>query len=150
MPVSRFVLFLLFSCDQTALRTLLSVRPSVCLSDCHTIFSLCSSQRIITKFSGVITIDKNDVHAKDQGYKPKVKVVDVKTHFAPIWSFPDHNSSLNLQMATKWCTKVEVAQKSCPIVFLGHPSNFKVTRDTNLPIFIRIEQFRTITPVWIH
>ena len=36
--------------------------------------------------------------------------------------------SLNSPMATKWCTKLEVALKRCPIVFQGHPSNFKVTR----------------------
>ena len=38
------------------------------------------------------------------------------------------NSSLNSPMATKWCTKLEVALKRCPIVFQGHPSNFKITR----------------------
>ena len=48
--------------------------------------------------------------------------------FDPDWSFPDCNSSLNLPMAPKWCTKLEVALKRCPIVFQGHPSNFKVTR----------------------
>ena len=48
--------------------------------------------------------------------------------FDPDWAFPDCNSSLNSQMATKWCTKLEVALKRCPIVFQGHPSNFKVTR----------------------
>ena len=58
---------LIFSCDQAALRTFLSVhppsvRPSVCLS--VTPFSLCSHHRIIMKFSGVITNDRNDVHAK--------------------------------------------------------------------------------------
>ena len=46
----------------------------------------------------------------------------------PDWAFPDCNSSLNSPMATKWCTKLEVAQKRCPIVFQGHLSNFKVTR----------------------
>ena len=50
----------------------------------------------------------------------------------PIWprlgAFPDCNSSLNSPMATKWCTKLEVALKSCPFVFQSHPSNFKVTR----------------------
>ena len=30
-------------------------------------------------------------------------------------------------MAAKWCTKLEVALKSSPIVFECHPSNFKVT-----------------------
>ena len=48
--------------------------------------------------------------------------------FDPEWAFPDCNSSLNSPMATKWCTKLEVALKRCPIIFQGHPSNFKVTR----------------------
>ena len=29
--------------------------------------------------------------------------------FDPNWAFPDSNSSLNSQMATKWCTKLHVA-----------------------------------------
>ena len=37
--------------------------------------------------------------------------------FDPDWAFPDSNSSLNSPMATKWCTKLEVAWKRCPIVF---------------------------------
>ena len=32
-------------------------------------------------------------------------------------------------MAMKCCTKLETAKERCPIVFQGHPSNFKVTRD---------------------
>ena len=35
----------------------------------------------------------------------------------PNWAFPDCNSSLNSPMAMKWCTKLEVAWKRCPIVF---------------------------------
>ena len=61
---------MIFSCDQAAYRTLLSVclsvRPSV------TPFSLCSHHRIITKFSGVFTIGRRDVHAKGQRSKVKV------------------------------------------------------------------------------
>ena len=53
-------------------------------------------------------------------------------------------------MATKCCTKLEVAWKRCPIVFQGHPSNFKVTRDNISPILTRIERFWTVNPVWIH
>ena len=37
--------------------------------------------------------------------------------FNPDWAFPDSNSSLNSPMVTKWCTKLEVAEKRCPIVF---------------------------------
>ena len=47
--------------------------------------------------------------------------------FDPDWAFPDSNSSLNSPIAMKCCTKLEVAKKRCPIVFEGHPSNFKVT-----------------------
>ena len=62
------------------------------------------------------------------------------------WAFPDCNSSLNSPMAMKCCTKLETAKKRCPIVFQGHPSNFKVTRDKNSPILTQIGRFRTI--VW--
>ena len=44
------------------------------------------------------------------------------------WAFPDLNSSLNSPMATKWCTKLEVEHNSCPVVFQGHTSNWKVTQ----------------------
>ena len=131
--------------------------PSVCLS--VTPFWLCSHHRIIMKFSGVITNDRSDVHAKGQGQRSKVKVTEVNTQLSrfrtvtPVWihiwwwndaqslmllrrgallffkvihqisksqgsenrriwpklAFPDCNSSLNSPMATKWCTKLEVA-----------------------------------------
>ena len=54
-----------------------SVRLSVCLS--VTPFSLCSSHCIIMKFPEVITMDRSDVHAKDQGQRSKVKVIEVMT-----------------------------------------------------------------------
>ena len=60
------------------------------------------------------------------------------------WAFPDCNSSLNSPMAMKCCTKLETAKKRCPIVFQGHPSNFKVTRDKTSPILTQIRRFRTI------
>ena len=50
---------------------------------------LCSHHRIIMKFSGVITSDRSDVHAK--GQRSKVKVTEVTTqlnHFrtvTPVW-----------------------------------------------------------------
>ena len=65
-----------FSCDQTALWMVQSVRLSVCPS--VTPFWLCSHHRIITIFSGVITNDKSDVHAKSEGQRSKVKVTEVK------------------------------------------------------------------------
>ena len=62
-----------FSCDLAALWMVFSVRLSVRLSVCHT-FWLCFHHCIITKFSGVITNDRSDVHAKGQGQRSKVKV----------------------------------------------------------------------------
>ena len=64
--------------------------------------------------------------------------------FDPNWAFPDSNSSLNSPMAMKCCTKLETAKERCPVVFQGHPSNFKVTRDKTSPILTQIGRFRTI------
>ena len=87
----------IFSCDQAALWMVQSVRPSVRLSVCLSVrlsvtpFWLCSHHRIIMKFSGVITSDKSDVHAKGQGQRSKVKVTEVTTQLnrfrtvTPVW-----------------------------------------------------------------
>ena len=64
--------------------------------------------------------------------------------FDPNWAFPDCNSSLNLPMAMKCCTKLETAKGRCSIVFQGHPSNFKVTRDKISPILTQIGLFQTL------
>ena len=56
----------------------------------------------------------------------------------PIWAFPDCNSSLNSPMATKCCTKLEVAYKRCPIVFEGHPSNLRSRGSKNCPIWPKL------------
>ena len=42
-------------------------------------FWLCFHHPIIMKFSGVITNDQSDVHAKGQGQRSKVKVTEVTT-----------------------------------------------------------------------
>ena len=78
-----------FSCDQAALWMVqsvrLSVRPSVRPS--HLFYYV----RIIMKFSGVITSDRSDVHAKGQGQKSKVKVTEVTSQLyrfrtvPPVW-----------------------------------------------------------------
>ena len=91
------------NCDQATLRKVSSVRPSI------TSFAQCSCLCIIMTFSGVITIDKGDVHSKGQYQRSKVKVTEIKTNFAPIWVFSDPNSSLNSQMTAKSCTKLDVA-----------------------------------------
>ena len=78
-------------------------------------------------------------HVKFQGHTA-LKIVE----FDPHWALPDSNSSLNSLMAMKCCTKLETAKMRCPIVFQGHPSNFKVTRDKTSPILTQIGRFRTI------
>ena len=84
---------IVFSCDQAALWMVFSVCLSVCPSVCLSVtpFWLCSHHRIIMKFSGVITNDKSDVHAKGQGQRSKVKVTEVNTQLnrfrtvTPVW-----------------------------------------------------------------
>ena len=81
----------------------------------------CSYHCSIMKFSGVITIDKS-VHAKDQGQRSKVKVTEVKTQLSHFWTVTPvwiHIWRWN----DAWCSIEAV-----PIVFQGHPSNFKVIR----------------------
>ena len=63
------------------------------------------------------------------------------------WPFPDCISSLNLPMALKCCTKLDIVYKGCPIVFQGRLSNFKVTQDKKTLILTKIGRFRTVTPV---
>ena len=67
-----------------------SVCPSVRPSACHTFFTM-FPHCIIMKFSGVITMVKNDVHAKGQGQRSKVKVTEVNAQLSrfrtltPVW-----------------------------------------------------------------
>ena len=61
---------------------------------------------------------------KFQGHRAK-KILTLTQN----WDFSDCNSSSNSQIAMKWCSNLAVAWKRCPIVFQGHPWNFKVTRD---------------------
>ena len=83
----------LFSCDQAALWMVFSVCLSVCLSVRLSVtpFWLCSHHHIIMKFSGVITTEQGNVHAKGQGQRSKVKVTEVTTQLdrfrtvTPVW-----------------------------------------------------------------
>ena len=78
-------------------------------------------------------------YVKFQGHTA-LKIIE----FDPNWAFLDSNSSLNSPMAMKCCTKLETAKERCPIVFQGHPSNFKVTLDKTSPILTQIGRFRII------
>ena len=85
-----FVCFV--SCDLADLCMVQSVRVSVRLPVTH--FSLCSHHRIIN-FSGAITNDRSDAHAKC--LRPKVKGQGQN----PIVPFPDHNFNLNSHVVMK-------------------------------------------------
>ena len=94
---SSLLWVMVFSCDQAALQMVFSVCPSVRPSVCPSVrpsitpFSLCYPHHIITKFSGVITNDQRKVHAKGQGQRSKVKVIEVTTQLnrfrtvTPVW-----------------------------------------------------------------
>ena len=87
--------YIIFSCDQAALWMVQSVppsvRPSARVCPSVTPFWLCSHHRIIMKFSGVITSDRSDIHAKGQSQRSKVKVTEVTTQLyrfrtvTPVW-----------------------------------------------------------------
>ena len=81
-------------------------------------------------------------YVKFQG-RTALKIVE----FDPNCPFPDCYSSLNSPMAMKCCTKLETAKERCPIVFQGHPSNFKVTRYKTSPIFYPNWAFPDYRPV---
>ena len=116
----------------------LSVCPSVCLS--VTPFWLCSHHCIIMKFSGVITTDQGNVHAKGQGQRSKVKVTEVTTqlsHFRTvtpvwirIWWGNDAYSLMLLRRGAllflaatkqlyKWYLRLSVRLSVCPSVCLS-------------------------------
>ena len=86
-------------------------------------------------FQEVITNDQSEVHAKDKSQRSKVKVTEVKTQLncfrtvTPVW------------IHIWWSN---YAYKRCPVIFQGHPSNFKIV-DLNPN-----GRFRTVTPIWIH
>ena len=84
----------LFSCDQAAIWLVqsvrLSVRPSVRLSVCHTFFTMFPSSHHHEIFRSYYH-GQNDVHAKGQGQRSKVKVTEVNTQLSrfrtltPVW-----------------------------------------------------------------
>ena len=160
--LSRYVILYLFffSCDQAALRTLQSVRPSVRLSVrllhlFHYVPISMSSWNLqeLLPMTDVMSMQKVKVRgqrSRSQRSWPHLAVSGPKLQFEftygnemmhkawcylgevpycfwrssvkfqghtalkivefhPDWAFPDCNSSLNSPMATKWCTKLEVA-----------------------------------------
>ena len=134
---------IVFSCDQAAIYDLFS--PSVCPS--VTPFSPCSHHRIIMKFSGVITNDKSDVHAKGQGQRSKVKVTEVNTQLNPF------------RTVTPVWIHIWWWNDACSLMMLrrGALLFFNVIRQISRSygskkrsIWPRLGVSGLLTPVWIH
>ena len=122
--------------------------PVVLLSVCLSVipFSLCSSHRIIMKLSGVITVDKSDVHARGQGQRSKVKLTEVKTQLSrfrtvtPVWiHIRWWNDAQSLMLLRKGA-----------LLFLRSSVKFQGHTAKKSSILTQIGRFRTVTPVWIH
>ena len=113
-----------------------SVRPSVRLSVCLSVtpFWLCAHYRIVTKFSGIITYDRSDVHAEGQGHRSKVKFTEVTTKLnrfrtvTPVWI---HiwwcNDAYNLMMLRRGALLffnviLQVSRSHCSMNGLFRPS----------------------------
>ena len=133
-PANRTMQTFFFRCDQAALKTLLSVCLSVCPSARPSVtpFSPCSCHRIM-KFSGVITIDISDVHAKGQGQRSKVKVTEVKKSetficfrtVTPVWVHIYEDE----MMRNAWCCLGEG-----PYCFSRSSVKFQGLRGQKMPI----------------
>ena len=71
------------------------------------------------------------------------KIVD----FDPNWAFPDCNLNLNSPMSMKWCTKLEVAQKRCPIVFSCDQAALWMVFSVRLSVCPSV--CPSVTPFWL-
>ena len=71
--------------------------------------------------------------------------------FDPDWAFPDCNLSLNSPTATKWCTKLEVALKRCPIVFSCDQAALQMVFSVCLSVCpsVRLSVCPSVTPFWL-
>ena len=89
-----YIKIIYFSCDQAALWTVQSVRPSVCSSVFHTFLTLLPSSyhheifRSYYQWQKSCPCKRSGSEVKGQGLRGQ----------NPIWPFPDHNSSLNSHM----------------------------------------------------
>ena len=81
-------------------------------------------------------------YVKLQGHTA-LKIVE----FYPDWVFPDCNSSLNLPMARKWCKKLEVALKGCPIVFSCDQAALWMVFSVRLSVCPSV--CPSVTPFWL-
>ena len=79
---------------------------------------------------------------KFQGHTGQI-IADFDTN----WAFPDCNSSLNSSMALKWCTKLEVAWKRCPIIFSCDQAALQMV--FSVCPSVRLSVRLSVTPFWL-
>ena len=111
--------------------------------------SQCSSHIIMT-FSGVIQLWEMIWLSMQNGKVRGQRASSHRTKNSQFWS-ELWVSRLNSRMASKWCTKFEVALnlKRCPFVFRGHPSNFRISWSEKLMTLTQDVRFPTVTPICI-
>ena len=131
----------------TALK-IIEFDPNWAFSNCNSSFNT----PMVTKWCTKLEVSQKRCPIVFHGHMSNCKVTRLwkSSNLTQIWSFPDCNSSLKSPMAAKWCTKLELALKRCPIVFQGHLSNSKVTRLSKLSNLTQTGRFRTVTQVWNH
>ena len=81
--------------------------PKLGISGLYVQFKLANGYEMMHKvWNNIEDVPYNFSRSSDkfQGHKGQ-QITD----FDPTWVCPDCNSSLNLPMAMKWCTKVEIA-----------------------------------------
>ena len=121
-----------FSCDQAALRILLSVCPSVL-----TPFSQCSLHCII--------IDKRDVRAKSKCQRLKVKVLEVKTQFCRF-----HTVTRVWIHIGQWNdVQSLMLLRRDALLFFNVSRQFLRSHGWETSILTQLGRFRIVTPVWI-
>ena len=122
-----------------------SVRMSVCLS--VTPFWLCSHHRIVMNFSGVITNDKSDVHAKVQGQRSKVKVTEIITQLS---RFRTVTPVLIHQWLWNDTESLRQHREGALLFFNVIRQIWRSHWTKKSSILTPIERFRTVALVWIH
>ena len=119
--------------------------PSVCPSYLFTMFMSLYHHEIFTSYyhwQKWCPCNRSRSAIKGRGHRCQSK-------FAPNRVFSNCNFILNSQMATEYNAQWRSIE-DLPYCFLGHPSNFKVSRAKKSTIGSRIEHFRTVTPIGIH
>ena len=116
-----------------------SVHPSVCLSvrPSVTPFSQCSCHHIILKLSGVITIDRRDVHAKGQGQRSSSRSQRSWPHLAISRPWLQFEFTYGDKMTHKaWCCLEEVPYcfSRSSVKFQGHTGQKIADFDPNWAI----------------